>query len=464
MLAGYHHCGKLEQKSCFELFFRRLPFSGGFAVAAGLETALDYLSNLRFETHELDFLAGLGLFNEEFLTWLSEFRFQGDIYAVSEGELVYPGEPLLQIHARMPEAQLIESALLNILNFQTLIATKAARINLAAKRAPILEFGLRRAQGVDGALSASRAAFIGGCEATSNVLAGQRFGIPLRGTHAHSWVMSFSSELEAFRAYADLYPDSCTLLIDTYDTIESGVPNAIIVGHELARKGHQLKGVRLDSGDLAMLSKQTRAMLDEAGLQQTKIIASNDLDEEVISALIDQGARIDVWGVGTNLVTSQDQPALGGVYKLVAAQDDGEELVPRIKVSSNVEKITLPGIKQVYRAYDSRGMMLGDCLALQEQGTLSGFCTTYHPHYATSQRTLDAARWRPLLHPVVRQGEIVKAKESLPEIRDRFLRNLETLPEEAQRRVNPHQYWVGLSSELRGLRDSLLEKALRLKP
>ncbi len=310
MLAGYHHCGKLEQKSCFELFFRRLPFSGGFAVAAGLQSALDYLDGLKFEKPELDYLATLGLFNEDFLNWLSDFRFQGDFYAVDEGELFYPGEPLLQVHARMPEAQLIETALLNILNFQTLIATKAARITLAAKRAPILEFGLRRAQGVDGALSASRAAYIGGCEATSNVLAGEKFGIPLKGTHAHSWVMSFSSELEAFRAYADLYPESCTLLVDTYDTLESGVPHAITVGHELAQKGHQLRAIRLDSGDLALLSKRARLMLDEAGLVETKIVASNDLDEEVIAALIDQGARIDIWGVGTNLVTSQVSPPL----------------------------------------------------------------------------------------------------------------------------------------------------------
>lgn len=459
MMAGYHGCGKTAQKSCFELFFRKLPFSGGFAVAAGLQTALDYLSDLRFQQDELEYLRGLNLFSKDFLTWLEDFRFLGEVEAIAEGELVFPGEPLLRVSAPIPQAQLVESALLNILNFQTLIATKAARVYLAGKKAPVLEFGLRRAQGVDGALSASRAAFIGGCEATSNVLAGQKFGIPVRGTHAHSWIMSFPSELEAFRAYAELYPSSCTLLVDTYDTLESGVPNAITVGLELAEQGHLLQGIRLDSGDLAHLSKRARAMLDAAGLNSTKIIASNDLDEEVIADLIDQGARIDVWGVGTQLVTSHDQPALGGVYKLVAAEDESGQMRPRIKISSNLEKITIPGVKQVYRAVDNAGRMLGDCLATVEEAPPTGFCTTYHPHYATGQLTLDAPFWRPMLQPVMSQGKVLLQKEPLTSIRERFLNNLRGLPVESQRRVNPHTYWVGLSGELRDLRNRLLDEA-----
>ena len=461
MMAGYHGLEKTKQQSCFELFFRRLPFSGGFAVAAGLQTAVDYLQNLRFQDNDLEYLRSLGLFSESFLQWLKDFRFEGDVDALPEGELVFPGEPLLRVRAPLPQAQLVESALLNILNFQTLIATKAARIYLASKKAPILEFGLRRAQGVDGALSASRAAFIGGCEATSNVLSGRKYGIPVRGTHAHSWIMSFSSELEAFRAYANLYPDGCTLLVDTYDTLGSGVPNAVKVGLELAERGHELKGIRLDSGDLAYLSKRARAMLDEAGLNATKIIASNDLNEEVIADLIDQEARIDIWGVGTQLVTSHDQPALGGVYKLVAAEDENGKMQPRIKVSSNMEKITVPGIKQLYRAFSQDEKMLGDCLATVDETPPTGFCTTYHPHYATGQLSLDAPVWRPLLQPVLRQGKVLLEEQPLSSLRQRFLNNLQALPLECQRRVNPHIYWVGLSANLRDLRDRLLEQARR---
>ena len=459
MLAGYHACGKTEQKCCFELFFRRLPFNGGFGVAAGLETALDYLNGLRFGSDEIAYLRELGIFRETFLEWLADFRFQADVDALAEGEFVFAGQPLMRVRGNLPEAQLVESALLNILNFQTLIATKAARIHIASQGAPILEFGLRRAQGVDGAISASRAAFIGGCQATSNTLAGKAFGIPVRGTHAHSWVMSFASELEAFQAYADLYPDDCTLLVDTYDTLASGVPNAVKVGLKLRERGHELRGIRLDSGDLAYLSKQARAMLDEAGLTSARIIASNDLDENLIADLLEQGACIDIWGVGTNLVTSQDQPALGGVYKLVSAQGDGEEMEPRIKISSNPEKITIPGIKQIWRGYAEDGLMVGDCLTLESEEEPASEHATFHPHYAGSRTTLRPARWRPLLQPVIRKGQEVGERPTLAQLRDRFLANLQTLPVECQRRINPHTYWVGLSRELFELRADLLEKA-----
>jgi nicotinate phosphoribosyltransferase len=460
MLAGYHACGKTEQRACFELFFRRLPFNGGFAVAAGLETALDYLAGLRFEQEQIAYLRSLGLFQESFLEYLARFRFQADVDAIAEGDFVFAGEPLLRVLGRLPEAQLVESTLLNILNFQTLIATKAARIHIASQGAPILEFGLRRAQGVDGAISASRAAYIGGCLATSNVLAGQTFGIPVQGTHAHSWIMSFASELEAFRAYADLYPDSCTLLVDTYDTLESGVPNAIKVGRELRDRGHALKGIRLDSGDLAYLSKQARAMLDEAGLQDARIVASNDLDENLIADLLDQGARIDIWGVGTNLVTSQDQPALGGVYKLVAAEGGAGTLEPRIKVSSNPEKVTVPGVKDLFRAYDEDGLMSGDCLSLSDESQPSGSQRTFHPHYAATQSTITARRWRAVLRPVMRAGqELDGVRPELARIRQGFLDSLASLPVECQRRLNPHAYWVGLSPRLFDLKVDLLRRA-----
>lgn len=460
MLAGYHACGKIEQQSCFELFFRKLPFKGGFGVAAGLETALDYLTSLRFGESEIAYLRGLGLFRESFLEWLAGFRFRGDVDALAEGELVFAGEPLLRVRGNLPEAQLVESALLNILNFQTLIATKSARIFIAGSGAPVLEFGMRRAQGVDGAISASRAAYIGGCVGTSNTLAGQAFDIPVQGTHAHSWVMSFASELEAFRAYADLYPDRANLLVDTYDTLESGVPNAIKVGLELKARGHELKGIRLDSGDLAHLSKRARAMLDEAGLTSTKIVASNDLDETLIADLLEQGARIDIWGVGTNLVTSQDQPALGGVYKLVAAQGAGGKMEARIKISSNPEKITVPGVKQIWRAYGEDGSMLGDCLALEDEPDPSGELETLHPHYVGTRSRLRAARWRPMLQPVMRGGqECPGVRRDLSRIRASFLENLKTLPVECQRRVNPQVYWVGLSQELWDLRTRLLAEA-----
>lgn len=461
MLAGYHARGKTEQKSSFELFFRRLPFKGGFAVAAGLETALDYLANLRFGAEEISYLRSLGLFQDSFLGWLASFRFRGDVDAVPEGELVFAHQPLLRVTGSLPEAQLVESALLNIVNFQTLIASKSARVTIASRGAPVLEFGMRRAQGTDGALSASRAAYIGGAQATSNVLAGQAFGIPVKGTHAHSWIMSFGSELEAFRAYAEVFPHACTLLVDTYDTLESGVPNAIRVGLELKARGHSLQGIRLDSGDLAYLSKRARAMLDQAGLVETRIVASNDLDENLIADLLNQGARIDIWGVGTNLVTAQDQPALGGVYKLVATQSSaGARMEPRMKISSNPEKSTLPGVKNILRGYDSKGQLVGDCLALQDEPLPEAELLTMHPHYAGIQSRIPACRWRSMLQPVVHDGrEVEGARRGLEDIRAGLLENLKSLPVEHQRRHNPQVYWVGLSPALFELRDNLLRQA-----
>ncbi|MEW6279048.1 MAG: nicotinate phosphoribosyltransferase [Candidatus Eremiobacterota bacterium] len=460
MMGGYFECGKLEQRAVFDLYFRRVPQEGAFCVAAGLEPALDYLVNLRFTPDDLAYLRAQNLFSDGFLEWLKSFRFRGDVYALPEGTLVFPGQPLLRVEASLPEAQLIESLLLNVINFQTLIATKAARVYEASGEGTVLEFGLRRAQGVDGAMSASRAAYIGGCQATSNTLAGQRYGIPTRGTMAHSWVMSFPSELEAFRAYARAYPGDCTLLVDTYDTLESGIPNAIRVGHEMRAEGLALKGIRLDSGDLAYLSKQSRKLLDQAGLSEVKIVASSDLDEFIISDLRSQGARIDIWGVGTNLVTSKGEPALGGVYKLVAAEEHGR-MVPRIKVSSNPAKITLPGIKQIYRGVAADGTLLGDVLALaEERFPADGPVKSGHPLYAHVLRDIQAERWEPLLGPVLKGGERVYRSPELAHIRQRTLASLASLRAEHKRQVNPDLYWAGISNALYDLRKDLLGRAL----
>lgn len=452
MLGGYHQTGKLQQRTCFDLYFRRLPFKGGFCIAAGLELALEYLESLRFETEDIDYLHSLKLFPDDFLDWLKQFRFRGDIQAMPEGEIVFPNEPLLRVEADLGEAQLVESALLNMVNFQTLVATKAARVCLAAEDGIVLEFGLRRAQGVNGALAASRASFVGGCHATSNALAGQRYGIPVQGTHAHSWIMSFDRELDAFRAYAQVYPDSCTLLVDTYDTLTSGVPNAVIVGRELAESGHRLSGIRLDSGDLAELSKKSRALLDQGGLEDAKIVASNDLDEHEIKRLKAAGARIDIWGVGTNLATCKDEPALGGVYKLAAV---GEPYEPKLKVSANPIKTTIPGVKQVYRFYDSSDRPTSDLICLENetpdpQGTVS-----LSPNGGDT-RQLRGETVRPLLLEVMKNGVRVCKAENLPALRQRTLANLATLPDSFKQLTSSESYFVGLSQPLFQLREKMI--------
>lgn len=462
MMGGYLASGHAEQQAVFDLFFRRVPESGGFCVAAGLEQALEYIESLRFTPEDIDYLRSLEAFDAPFLDYLRNFRFQGDVYALEEGTIVFPGEPIMRVSGRMPEAQLLESALLNIVNFQTLIATKAARVCYAAgDDAHVLEFGLRRAQGVDGAMSASRAAHIGGCEATSNVLAGRMYGIPVRGTQAHSWVMSFESELESFRAYARAYPHDTALLVDTYDTLASGVPNAIVVGHELAAQGLRLNAIRIDSGDLAFLSKEARRMLDEAGLPDVRIVASSDLDEHIIHDLKAQGARIDVWGVGTRLVTSYSAPALGGVYKLVAATDASGKMLPRVKVSSNPEKTTTPGVKQLWRTYDSHGLFAGDIIALDDENLLDGRSAirTRHPTYLYVRRSVSrTAGIEPLLIPVIKAGRRVYDAPPLTRVRERALTQLRSLRQEHKRFINADIYWVGLSVRLSDMRARLIEE------
>jgi nicotinate phosphoribosyltransferase len=461
MMGGYHACGKERQKVVFDLFFRSIPSEGGYCVASGLCSALDYVLNLRFGPEEIEYLQARRMFGSRFLEFLAQLRFTGDIDAIPEGTVVFPYEPLVRVSAPIAEAQLIETPLLNQVNFQTLIATKAARVVLAAEGQPVMEFGLRRAQGSDGALSASRAAYIGGVASTSNVLAGQRFGIPVMGTMAHSWVMSFPTELEAFRAYARTYPDGCILLVDTYDTLGSGVPNAIRVGQELEASGHRFIGIRLDSGDLAVLSQKARRMLDEAGLRDAKIVASSDLDELIIRDLNAQGARIDQWGVGTNLVTSRDCPALGGVYKLAAAEQDGE-MQPRLKLSNNIAKLTDPGIKELHRIKSVQGEWLGDVLTHGGEILPQGKpLRTHHRTYAHLKRTFDGA-WEsvPLLRPVLRSGKLVPGsptEEPIATIRHRARTELAELGPQYKRFKNPEIYWLGLSDGLWDLKSRMLQ-------
>ncbi|MBW1705455.1 MAG: nicotinate phosphoribosyltransferase [Deltaproteobacteria bacterium] len=464
MVGGYVHEGKKDQWATFDYFFRSIPDDGGYCVLAGLADVIEYIRRLRFNKKDLSYLDGLGIFSDEVLEYLDNFKFTGDLCAIPEGTVVFPHEPLIRVTAPLPEAQIIESALLNIMNFQTLIATKGARVNWAAHGDPVMDFGLRRAHGPDGALMASRAAYVGGVDATSNVLAGRIYGIPVRGTHAHSWVESFPSELEAFRAYAKVYPDACLLLADTYDTLQSGVPNAIQVGRELRKKGHELLGIRLDSGDLAYLSKEARKMLDEAGFPDAAIVASSDLDELIIESLKRQGSRINIWGVGTRLVTSFSYPALGGVYKLTAL-DDGKGMEPKIKRSDNPEKITNPGLKKVARIYDQRGRMRGDVLFLDEEEIPMGRSfRAYHPLFSHVFKTYPKRfKIRELMMPIFQEGELVYKSPSVKAIRENTMKNLKQLDAAYKRFRNPHTYHVSLSPSLFKIKQRLLREAARRK-
>ena len=427
MVQGYF-LRRRDPLVAFELFFRRAPFGGSYALLAGAEEAVDMVSALRFTPDELAYLRSLELFREEFLVFLAGWRFRGALHAAPEGTAVFPGEPLLRVTARLTEAQLIESMLLNVINFQTLIATKAARIVQAAGGGPVLEFGLRRAQGRDGALSAARAAYIGGVQGTSNVAAGQRYGIPVGGTMAHSWIQSFASEQEAFDCFAEIYPDRAILLVDTYDTLASGIPHAIPTLTRLQAQGRGGFGVRLDSGDLGPLSRAVRARLDAAGLQRAQIVASNDLDEARISALRAAGAPIDVWGVGTRLVTAYDDPALGGVYKLVAVRDGGA-WQPSAKRSEESDKATLPGIKQVVRCVGPEGAT-EDLLCLDDEAAT----------VASAVRTGEQRA--PLLAECMRDGKRLALAEPLPAIRERAAASLASLPSAARALVDPTPYPV----------------------
>ena len=461
MAQAYFSAGVTGDDGCFHLFFRESPFGGGYAVACGLEQAIDYLERLRFTSSDISYLSALPgadgrpLFSSEFLSWLLELEFCCDVDAIPEGTAVFPREPLLRVSGPIVQCQLVETALLNCINFQTLVATKAARVCQAAKGGRVVEFGLRRAQGPDGGVSASRAAYIGGCAATSNTQAGERFGIPVSGTHAHSWVMAFGSELEAFRAYAKALPNNVVFVIDTYDTLQ-GAKNAVEVGLELRARGHELVGVRIDSGDLAWLSKRVRAILDDGGFPDAVIVASNELDEHLIASLKDQGAAIDVWGVGTKLATSWDQPALGGVYKLSAIRRAGGEWEPRIKLSEQTAKVTTPGVQGVRRYRDSSGKLAGD-MVYDESSAPSGSAVMVDPSDATRRKSFSKDdSYSELLVPVIRNGTCVYQGPPIEEIRTRAKASVGELDPSITRFLNPHTYPVGLEQGLSELRAAIV--------
>jgi len=456
MMQGYLVNGCRDKEAVFDVFFRELPFKGGYVLAAGLEQVVEYIENLTFGEEDLTYLRSLNLFNEEFIEELRNFRFTGDIDAIPEGTPVFPFEPLIRVKGRIMETQLLETAILNLVNFSSLIATKASRVVSAAHGGSVMEFGLRRAQGPDAGVLGARASFIGGCQSTSNVLAGRRYGIPVSGTQAHSWIQCFPTELEAFRAYARTFPDKCLLLVDTYSVLESGVPNAIKVGLELEAKGYHFLGIRIDSGDLTYLSRAARRMLDEAGLKSAIIVGSNDLDEETIFAIKAQGAAIDSWGVGTSLITSKNSPSLGGVYKL-AAEGEGDVFHPRLKVSENISKITNPGIKKVVRFYDRAGKAMADLIALENDVFVEGKpLTIFDPDQTWKRKTLKNFRTRELLIPVFRGGKRVYDLPKLTEIQDYAKTELDTFWDEVKRLTNPHSYIVDLSTNLFELKQQLL--------
>ncbi len=465
MAQGYWECGKLEEEACFHAFFRNNPFEGGYAIACGMDHVLDVIENYRFTEDDIAYLGSLDapgggkLFKSAFLDYLHTMELEVDIDAVEEGTVVFPNDPLLRVMGPVLQCQLLETALLNCVNFETLIATKAARVCLSAG-APVAEFGLRRAQGEDGGLRASRAAVVGGCASTSNVLAGKLFDIPVSGTHAHSWVMSFDSELEAFRAYAKTMPNNCVLLVDTYD-ITQGIENAITVGLEMKARGEHLAAIRIDSGDLSWRAKQAREMLDVAGLQDTGIVLSNDLDEYTIKSIKDSGAQVASWGVGTKLTTAYDQPALGGVYKLAAKRDSKEAPWQEcIKVSGQASKLTTPGVLDVRRYFHKNGMLAGDMVFDVNHGVQSE--RIVDPADEIRQKDLSGLEYTTLLQPIVRGGHsvVVRAKGSAMKARARCIQQLELLDESQKRMLNPHSYPVGLEQSLFHRRHELVAQML----
>ena len=460
MMQGYYRAGIDKRQSCFDLFFRYNPFGGGYTIAAGLEEALKYLESIKFSDDDIEFLKENGLFENDFLVYLKNLRFTGDVLAVAEGTPVFPMEPILTVRGELAQCQLVETALLNIINFQSLIATKSTRICLEAGKDNVLEFGMRRAQGEDGAITASRAAYIGGCMATSNVAAGMVYGIPLRGTHAHSWVMAFDSELDAFRKYAGQYPQNSILLVDTYDTLKSGVPNAITVAHEMKERGEKLFGIRLDSGDLAYLSQEARKMLDDAGLHDTKIVCSGDLDEFIIHDLNAQSAKIDIYGVGTKLVTACGDPALPGVYKMAAWRDSGRWEM-KLKISDSLIKSTLPGLKQLWRMRNGNGDMTADLVELEDAAPdFSRPLSGHHPFMDYQKKVYDnVAKAEPLLEPVFSSGRITATKVSLADIRKKVSEELKRLHPTFKRLMNPHIYKVSLGPALMEVTRKLRNRA-----
>lgn len=463
MAYGYWKQGLAEHEAVFHLFFRSNPFKGGYAICAGLATAIEYLQDLAFDDDDIKYLASLtgsdgkALFETAFLDHLKGLSFNFEVDAIEEGTVVFPQEPLLRIKGPLLQCQLLETTLLNIINFQTLIATRAARICYAAKGEPVLEFGLRRAQGFDGGLAASRAAYLGGCAATSNVLAGKLYNIPVRGTHAHSWIMSFDNELDAFKAYADALPNNSIFLVDTYNSIE-GTKHAIQIGELLRQRGHSLAGIRLDSGDLAYLSIEARKLLDEAGFHETAIIGSNDLDEHIIADLKAQGAKINVWGVGTRLATAFEQPALNGIYKLGALRKPEGLWEYKIKLSEQAIKVTTPGLLRVRRFID-KGRAIADAIYDENLG-LKANAFMVDPQDITRRKRLPKhAEDIELLVPIFRKGKLVYQQPTLQQSREKALRELQQFHITILRFLNPHEYPVGLEEQLHDLKTQLILRA-----
>ena len=464
MMQGYFK-NPTNQTVIFDMFYRNNPCGGSFAIAAGLEQMIEYIENLRFTEEDIEYLRSLDMFQEDFLDYLSTFHFTGDIYAIPEGTVVFPREPIVKVIAPIMEAQLVETAILNIINHQSLIATKAARVCYAARGDGVMEFGLRRAQGPDAGIYGARAAVIAGCVGTSNVLTGQMFHVPVLGTHAHSWIMSFPDEYTAFKTYAKMYPDSCTLLVDTYDVLKSGVPNAIRVFEEMREEGIKLTkyGIRIDSGDLAYLSKEAYKMLAAAGFDDATIAASSDLDEYLIDSLKTQDAKINSWGVGTNLITSKDNPAFGGVYKLAAVKDaDSNNFIPKIKLSENTEKVTNPGNKTVYRIYSkTTGKIKADLICLADEIFDPEETMLIFDPVDTWKKTKvlgGTYEIRELLIPVIREGKRVYTSPDVMDIRDYCQKEQNTLWDESRRLINPQKVYVDLSQKLYDLKKNLLEE------
>jgi nicotinate phosphoribosyltransferase len=447
MAQGYFLTGKHEKPACFDYFFRKLPFRGGYVVFAGLQDLLEVLQGLSFGKDDIEYLRTRG-FRDEFLKYLKTFQFRGTIYSAPEGEIIFPNEPVLRVEGNILEAQLVETLTLNLLNFESLIATKARRVKYSAGQRTVIDFGLRRAQGLGG-IHASRAAIIGGAESTSNVYSAHTFGLVPSGTMAHSWIESFDDELESFRAFAKIFPENSVLLVDTFNTLNSGVPNAITVALEMQKEGQRLTGIRLDSGDLAYLSKRARAMLDNAGLHDVKIAASNQLDEHIIKSLLDQGSPIDMFGVGTSLIVGKDDAALDGVYKLSMYDQK-----PRVKISDNIEKILLPGVKKVYRYYLEDNTFYADAVVLDREDEIE---VMHHPHQPGKQLELHGFRKVPLLSCVMEKGDIIAPTETPYEIAERVQERFIQLPAEHKRFEYPHVYKVGISEELKNLRDTLVK-------
>lgn len=464
MMQGYFKNKDMNETVIFDAFYRTNPCGGGYAICAGLEQVIDYIKNLHFSAEDIEYLRSLKIFAEDFLDYLKDFKFSGDIYAIPEGSVMFPREPMVKIIAPIMEAQLIETAILNIINHQSLIATKAARVCYAARGDGIMEFGLRRAQGPDAGVYGARAAMIAGCIGTSNVLAGQMFDVPVKGTHAHSWIMSFPDEYTAFKTYADMYPSACILLVDTYDTLKSGVPNAIKVFTEMRDAGIPLTfyGIRLDSGDLAYLSKKARKMLDAAGFTDAVISASNDLDEYLIDSLKVQGAAITSWGVGTNLITAKDNPAFGGVYKLAAIMGKDGKFIPKIKLSENSEKVTNPGNKKIYRIYDKEtGKLKADLICLvEEEYDENETLLLFDPQEPWKKTKLKGGTYvmRPLMEQIFKNGQCVYTSPKVMEIRDYCRKEMDTLWDETKRLVNPHKVYVDLSAKLYDTKIQLLDQ------